>query len=165
MQQGQRLEQGQPGLPVQLTAAPEGLPEVPQGPEGSPWFAADQARPDGYQGSYNPQIVDGTEPIPVPVPLGPDDVPPPGPEEFVEYPEYVEEQLEPHEVEEFREVVYKLTWAYAVENDRFPEDPELAGMVAEHYGIQQLRNPALLQQVVPGVRQQIQQDMQDYRTP
>ncbi|WP_406133611.1 DUF2637 domain-containing protein [Streptomyces zaomyceticus] len=165
MQQGQRLEQGQPGLPVQLTAAPEGLPEVPQGPEGSPWFAADQARPDGYQGSYNPQIVDGLEPIPVPVPLGPDDVPPPGPEEFVEYPEYVEEQLEPHEVEEFREVVYKLTWAYAVENDRFPEDPELAGMVAEHYSIQQLRNPALLQQVVPGVRQQIQQDMQDYRTP
>ncbi|MEV4942034.1 DUF2637 domain-containing protein [Streptomyces zaomyceticus] len=164
-QQGQQLEQGQPGPPVQLAAAPEGLPEVPQGPEGSPWFAADQARPDGYQGSYNPQIVDGLEPIPVPVPLGPDDVPPPGPEEFVEYPEYVEEQLEPHEVEEFREVVYKLTWAYAVENDRFPADPELADMVAEHYGVQQLRNPALLQQVVPGVQQQIQQDMQDYRTP
>ncbi|MFH9727029.1 DUF2637 domain-containing protein [Streptomyces sp. NPDC017254] len=163
LQQGRPLEQGRP---VQLAAGPQALPDVPQGPEGSPWFAADQAaRPDVYQGSYNPQIVDGLEPIPVPVPLGPDDVPPPGPEEFVEYPEYVEEQPEPQEVEEFREVVYKLTWAYAVENDRFPEDGELAAMVAEHYGVQDLRNPALLQQVIPGVQQQIQQDMQDYRTP
>ncbi|MCX5226913.1 DUF2637 domain-containing protein [Streptomyces sp. NPDC006553] len=154
----------QPAQPVQLAPAPQPLPDGPEDAEGSPWFAG-QARPDGYQGSYNPQIVDGLEPIPVPVPLGPEDVPPSGPEEFVEYPEYVEEQPEPQEVEEFREVVYKQTWAYAVENDRFPETQELERLVADHYGVEQLRNPELLHRMIPEVQQQIQQDMQEYRTP
>ncbi|MFB6527445.1 MULTISPECIES: DUF2637 domain-containing protein [unclassified Streptomyces] len=160
----QPLQSAQQPQPVQLAAAPQPLPDAPEDAEGSPWFAG-QARPDGYQGSYNPQIVDGLEPIPVPVPLGPEDVPPPGPEEFVEYPEYVEEQPEPQEVEEFREVVYKQTWAYAVENDRFPETQELERLVADHYGVEQLRNPELLHQVIPEVQQRIQQDMEEYRTP
>ncbi|MFE5945251.1 DUF2637 domain-containing protein [Streptomyces sp. NPDC056480] len=163
-QQPQPLQPAQPTQPVQLAASPQSLPDAPEDAEGSPWFAG-QARPDGYQGSYNPQIVDGLEPIPVPVPLGPEDVPPPGPEEFVEYPEYVEEQPEPQEVEEFREVVYKQTWAYAVENDRFPETQELERLVADHYGVEQLRNPELLHRMIPEVQQQIQQDMQEYRTP
>ncbi|MFF3842163.1 DUF2637 domain-containing protein [Streptomyces sp. NPDC001930] len=163
-QQPQPLQPAQQPQPVQLAPAPQPLPDAPEGADGSPWFAG-QARPDGYQGSYNPQIVDGLEPIPVPVPLGPEDVPPPGPEEFVEYPEYVEEQPEPQEVEEFREVVYKQTWAYAVENDRFPETQELERLVADHYGVEQLRNPELLHRMIPEVQQRIQQDMQDYRTP
>lgn len=163
-QQPQPLQAAQQSQPVQLAPAPQPLPDAAEDAEGSPWFAG-QARPDGYQGSYNPQIVDGLEPIPVPVPLGPEDVPAPGPEEFVEYPEYVEEQPEPQEVEEFREVVYKQTWAYAVENDRFPETQELERLVADHYGVEQLRNPELLHRMIPEVQQQIQQDMQEYRTP
>ncbi|TXS31577.1 DUF2637 domain-containing protein [Streptomyces sp. adm13(2018)] len=170
-QQPQPLQAAQqPPQPVQLAPGPRPHPdaaEAPEAPEGSPWFAG-QARPDGYQGSYNPQIVDGLEPIPVPVPLGPEDVPPPGPEEFVEYPEYVEEQAEQpdaQEVEEFREVVYKQTWAYAVENDAFPENGELERLVADHYGLEQLRNPELLHRMIPEVQQQIQRDMQEYRTP
>ncbi|MCB8907778.1 MULTISPECIES: DUF2637 domain-containing protein [unclassified Streptomyces] len=163
-QQPQPLQPAQQPQPVQLAPAPQPVPDAPEGPEESPWFAG-QARPDGYQGSYNPQIVDGLEPIPVPVPLGPEDVPPPGPEEFVEYPEYVEEQPAPQEVEEFREVVYKQTWAYAVENDRFPETQELERLVADHYGVEQLRNPELLHRMIPEVQQRIQQDMQEYRTP
>ncbi|MFD3997956.1 DUF2637 domain-containing protein [Streptomyces sp. NPDC058548] len=160
----QPLQSAQQPQPVQLAPAPQPLPDAAEDPEGSPWFAG-QARPDGYQGSYNPQIVDGLEPIPVPVPLGPEDVPPPGPEEFVEYPEYVEEQPEPQEVEEFREVVYKQTWAYAVENDAFPETQELERLVADAYGVEQLRNPELLHRMIPEIQQQIQRDMQEYRTP
>nr|WP_306325326.1 DUF2637 domain-containing protein [Streptomyces venezuelae] len=170
--QGQASGQGQPGQGQapgqgQGQAPGQGQGEAPVGPVNheSPWFDTQQISSETYEGTYNPQIVEGLEPTPVPVPQGPEDVPPPGPEEFVEYPEYVEEQPEPLEVEEFREVVYKLTWAYAVEHDRFPEDPELAAMVADHYGVQQLRNPALLQQVIPGIQQQIQRDMQEYRTP
>ncbi|MGW8764625.1 DUF2637 domain-containing protein [Streptomyces sp. NPDC055815] len=167
--QAQQLPQP---LPAAQAAVPQQLPHPGLPPAGgqaapvnhdSPWFDTQQVSSASYEGTYNPQIVEGLEPTPVPVPQGPEDVPPPGPEEFVEYPEYVEEP-EP-QVEEFREVVYKLTWAYAVEHDRFPEDPELASMVAEHYGVPELRNPALLQQVIPGVQQQIQQDMQEYRTP
>ncbi|MDX2563996.1 DUF2637 domain-containing protein [Streptomyces sp. TX20-6-3] len=160
----QPLQSAQQPQPVQLAPAPQPLPDAAEDAEGSPWFAG-QARPDGYQGSYNPQIVDGLEPIPVPVPLGPEDVPPSGPEEFVEYPEYVEEQPEPQEVEEFREVVYKQTWAYAVENDRFPETQELERLVADAYGVEQLRNPELLHRMIPGIQQQIQRDMEEYRTP
>ncbi|MFF0278323.1 MULTISPECIES: DUF2637 domain-containing protein [unclassified Streptomyces] len=160
----QPLQVAQQPQGVQPAPGPQPRPEGPEEAEGSPWFAG-QARPDGYQGSYNPQIVDGLEPIPVPVPLGPEDVPPSGPEEFVEYPEYVEEQPEPQEVEEFREVVYKQTWAYAVENDAFPETGELERMVADHYGLDQLRNPELLHRMIPEVQQQIQRDMQEYRTP
>nr|WP_055599630.1 DUF2637 domain-containing protein [Streptomyces aureus] len=163
-QQPQPLQPAQQPQPVQLAPAPQPLPDAPEDAEGSPWFAG-QARPDGYQGSYNPQIVDGLEPIPVPVPLGPEDVPPPGPEEFVEYPEYVEEQPEPQEIEEFREVVYKQTWAYAVENDAFPETQELERLVADAYGVEQLRNPELLHRMIPEVQQQIQQAMREYRTP
>ncbi|MFF1512046.1 DUF2637 domain-containing protein [Streptomyces sp. NPDC058326] len=161
----QQSPQQSPQVPQQAPHA--GLAQVeaeaPGGPVNheSPWFDAQQITPKTYEGTYNPQIVDGLEPTPVPVPQGPEDVPPPGPEQFVEYPEYVEPDQQVHE---FREVVYKLTWAYAVEHDRFPEDAELAAMVAEHQGTQQIGNPALLQQLIPEVQQQIQQDMQDYRT-
>ncbi|MFJ8662460.1 DUF2637 domain-containing protein [Streptomyces sp. NPDC093795] len=155
----------------QQQPSPTGLPqaeaEPPVGPVNheSPWFDTQQLASETYEGTYNPRIVEGLEPTPVPVPQGPEDVPPPGPDEFVPYPEYVEEQLEPQEVEEFREVVYKQTWAYAVENDRFPETQELERLVADHYGVEQLRNPELLHRVIPEVQQRIQQDMQEYRTP
>ncbi|MFD3727790.1 DUF2637 domain-containing protein [Streptomyces sp. NPDC058671] len=143
------------------------LPEAEAPNHDSPWFQAPQLPSEAHETAFDPQYVDGLAPTPVPVPLGPEDVPVPdprheqGPEAFEPYPEYVEEPEA--QVDEFREVVYKLTWAYALEHDRFPEDPELAAMVADHYGGGQPRNPALLQQVVPGVQEQIRRDMQDYR--
>ncbi|MER5309785.1 DUF2637 domain-containing protein [Streptomyces sp. NPDC002773] len=156
--------QPQPQQKPSPTGVPQAEAEPPVGPVNheSPWFDTQQLASETYEGTYNPRIVEGLEPTPVPVPQGPEDVPPPGPEEFVEYPEYVEPDPQ---AEEFREVVHKLTWAFAVEQDRFPEDQELARQVAEYYGVQQLRNPELLQRLIPEVQEQIRQEMSEYNTP
>ncbi|WP_405854612.1 DUF2637 domain-containing protein [Streptomyces sp. NBC_00090] len=163
--------QGQPGTPgAQGQPSQPGQPGEAEAPNhDSPWFQAPQLPSEAHETAYDPQYVDGLAPTPVAVPLGPEDAPIPDPrheqgaEAFEPYPEYVEEPERPEPaVDEFREVVFKLTWAYAVENERFPEDPELEAMVAAHYGVQELRNPALLQQVIPGIQQQIQQEMSEY---
>ncbi|MER5713050.1 DUF2637 domain-containing protein [Streptomyces sp. NPDC002122] len=141
-----------------------GLPEGEQNHE-SPWFDAQQVSPESYEGTYNPQIVEGLEPTPVPVPMGPEDVPAPGPEQFVEYPEYVERQ-EP-QAEEFEDVVYKVLGAYVLEHERLPEEPELAQLVAEQYGLQEF--PAtdidLLRQAIPRAQARVQEARADVDTP
>ncbi|WP_190160748.1 DUF2637 domain-containing protein [Streptomyces litmocidini] len=141
--------------------------QVPGGPVNheSPWFDAPQVSPEAYEGTYNPQIVEGLEPMPVPVPQGPEDVPPPGPEEFVPYPEYVE-QPEP-QADEFEDVVYKVMGSYVLEHERFPAEDELARLVAEQYGLAEF--PAsdidLLRQAVPGAQERVQQARADVDAP
>ncbi|MFI8767733.1 DUF2637 domain-containing protein [Streptomyces sp. NPDC053792] len=165
-------------LQAQVPAQAQGPAQAPgpnqaQGPVGpmgpvnheSHWFDASQVSPESYEGSYNPQIVEGLEPIPVPVPQGPEDVPPAGPEEFVEYPEYVE-QPEPR-ANEFEDVVYKVMGSYVLEHERFPAEAELAQLVAEQYGLPEF--PAsdidLLRQAVPGAQERVQQARADVDTP
>ncbi|MEU4101895.1 hypothetical protein AB0F16_15085 [Streptomyces tanashiensis] len=146
------------------------VPQQAQAPAGpvnheSHWFDASQVSPESYEGSYNPQIVEGLEPMPVPVPQGPEDVPPAGPEEFVEYPEYVE-QPEPR-ADEFEDVVYKVMSSYVIEHERFPAEAELARLVAEQYGLPEF--PAsdidLLRQAVPAAQERVQQARADVDTP
>ncbi|MEV8590244.1 DUF2637 domain-containing protein [Streptomyces sp. NPDC051180] len=170
--QGQIPAQPQPQFPAQ------GQPQAPGQPQGpadgqqypgapvnqeSQWFAA-QTSPETYEGTYNPQIVEGLEPMPVPVPQGPEDVPPPGPEEFVEYPEYVEEAQPP--VNEFEEDVFKLMWSYVQDNDRFPADAELAQLVAAHYGMQEFpaADTDLLYRIIPATQQRVSDAMAELDT-
>ncbi|WP_225800345.1 DUF2637 domain-containing protein [Streptomyces sp. NK15101] len=182
--QAQAVALAQPQQPVALGAAvpaqaqgPEdqvpgpaqvpGQAQVPGGPVNheSPWFDAPQVSPEAYEGTYNPQIVEGLEPMPVPVPQGPEDVPPPGPEEFVPYPEYVEEPQPP--VNDFEEDVFKIMWTYVQDHDQFPADAELAQLVAAHYGLQEF--PAsdmdLLYQLIPGVQKRVAEGMAEHDTP
>ncbi|MCZ0980024.1 DUF2637 domain-containing protein [Streptomyces diastatochromogenes] len=177
--QGQTPGQGQiPGqdqIPAQAQAQAQ-LPDQAQVPVPVPaqagpvnheshWFDASQVSPESYGGNYNPQIVEGLEPMPVPVPQGPEDVPPSGPEEFVEYPEYVE-QPEP-QANEFEDVVYKVMGSYVLEHERFPAEAELARLVAEQYGLPEF--PAsdidLLRQAVPAAQERVQQARADVDTP
>ncbi|MGW8359639.1 DUF2637 domain-containing protein [Streptomyces wedmorensis] len=133
----------------------------------SPWFDTQQVTPEMYGGTYNPQIVEGLEPMPVPVPQGPEDVPPPGPEQFVEYPEYVEEQPQEPRDDEFEDVVYKVLETYVIEYGQAPSEAELAQLVAEQYGMQEF--PAsdidLLRQAVPKAEQRVQQARADVDIP
>ncbi|MFE7597557.1 DUF2637 domain-containing protein [Streptomyces sp. NPDC057494] len=131
----------------------------------SHWFDASQVSPESYEGSYNPQIVEGLEPMPVPVPQGPEDVPPAGPEEFVEYPEYVE-QPEPR-ADDFEDVVYKVMGSYVLEHERFPAEAELARLVAEQYGLPEFPESEieLLRQTVPAAQERVQQARADVDTP
>ncbi|MGW4699503.1 DUF2637 domain-containing protein [Streptomyces sp. NPDC004285] len=153
---------GAPGVPGGPVA-----PAAPAGPVNheSHWFDASQVSPESYEGSYNPQIVEGLEPMPVPVPQGPEDVPPAGPEEFVEYPEYVE-RPEPR-ADEFEDVVYKVMGSYVMEHERFPAEAELARLVAEQYGLPEFPESEieLLRQTVPAAQERVQQARADVDTP
>ncbi|WP_435058272.1 DUF2637 domain-containing protein [Streptomyces sp. bgisy060] len=144
--------------------APAGMPAAGPVTHESQWFAAQTVSPESYEGTYNPQIVEGLEPMPVPVPQGPEDVPPSGPEEFVPYPEYVEEPQAP--VNEFEEDVFKITWSYVQDNDQFPSDAELAQLVAAHYGLQEFpaADTDLLYGLVPGIQKRVQEAMAEHDT-
>ncbi|WP_435865924.1 DUF2637 domain-containing protein [Streptomyces wedmorensis] len=178
-QQPQLLQQPeglQPVAAVPQAAVPQQLPHPGFAPaeaqpvpvnHDSPWFDTQQVTPETYGGTYNPQIVEGLEPMPVPVPQGPEDVPPPGPEQFVEYPEYVEEQSQEPRDDEFEDVVYKVLETYVIEYGQAPSEAELAQLVAEQYGMQEF--PAsdidLLRQAVPKAEQRVQQARADVDIP
>ncbi|MFI2737189.1 DUF2637 domain-containing protein [Streptomyces sp. NPDC018711] len=153
--------------PAQAQAPAQVPVPAPAGPVNheSHWFDASQVSPESYEGNYNPQIVEGLEPMPVPVPQGPEDVPPSGPEEFVEYPEYVE-QPEPR-ADDFEEVVYKVMDSYVHEHGKFPAETELARLVADQYGLPEF--PAseigLLRQAESGAQERVQQARADVDTP
>ncbi|WP_184932543.1 DUF2637 domain-containing protein [Streptomyces nymphaeiformis] len=163
--------QGQ--VPAQVQAQVPGQVQVPGqeqasvGPVNheSPWFDATQVSPESYEGTYNPQIVEGLEPMPVPVPQGPEDVPPAGPEEFVEYPEYVEQPEQ--RVDDFEDVVYKVMGSYVLEHEQFPAEAELARLVAEQYGLPEFppNDIDLLRQAVPSAQERVQQARADVDTP
>ncbi|MGW5777004.1 DUF2637 domain-containing protein [Streptomyces sp. NPDC003863] len=161
--QGQMPEQVPGQVQVQVPGQ-EQAPVVPVNHE-SPWFDATQVSPESYEGTYNPQIVEGLEPMPVPVPQGPEDVPPAGPEEFVEYPEYVEQPEQ--RVDDFEDVVYKVMGSYVLEHEQFPAEAELARLVAEQYGLPEFppNDIDLLRQAVPGAQERVQQARADVDTP
>ncbi|MEU1230730.1 DUF2637 domain-containing protein [Streptomyces sp. NPDC005828] len=165
--QGQVPGQAQVQSPGQGPGQVPGQGQDPVGPVNheSPWFDATQVSPESYEGTYNPQIVEGLEPMPVPVPQGPEDVPPAGPEEFVEYPEYVEQPEQ--RVDDFEDVVYKVMSSYVLEHEQFPAEAELARLVAEQYGLPDFppNDIDLLRQAVPGVQERVQQARADVDTP
>ncbi|MFB6838206.1 DUF2637 domain-containing protein [Streptomyces sp. NPDC056361] len=155
----------QPGLPHPGLPPAEGQP-VPVNHD-SPWFDTQQVTSETYEGTYNPQIVEGLEPMPVPVPQGPEDVPPPGPEEFVEYPEYVEEQPQEPRDDEFEDVVYKVLETFVIEYGQAPSEAELAQLVAEQYGLQEFppSDIDLLRRAVPRAEERVQQARADVDIP
>ncbi|MFE7586037.1 DUF2637 domain-containing protein [Streptomyces gardneri] len=159
---GQPGPAGQPGQPGQAGELVEPNHE-------SQWFAAQQVSPESYEGTYNPQIVEGLEPTPVPVPQGPEDVPAPGPEQFVEYPEYVEEQGQPRspQDEEFEEIVFKVLDAYVFEHGQAPVEAEWAQLVAEQYGLQEYPESelGLLRQSILKAEERMRQARADVDTP
>ncbi|MEV8625713.1 DUF2637 domain-containing protein [Streptomyces sp. NPDC051079] len=153
------------GVPGQLGTVP---PQV-RGPvagadaasQESQWFAA-QVSPETYQGSYNPQIVEGLEPTPVPIPQGPEDVPPPGPEEFEEYSEFVDEEPSG---DEFAESAYKAMWDYLEENQEFPTSEQLDIRLSDMYGITHPRSASILRELTPQLRHRIEQEWAETHTP
>ncbi|MEU6932303.1 DUF2637 domain-containing protein [Streptomyces sp. NPDC046374] len=127
----------------------------------SQWFAA-QVSPETYQGSYNPQIVEGLEPTPVPIPQGPEDVPPSGPEEFEEYSEFVDEEPSG---DAFAESAYKAMWDYLEENQEFPTSEQLDIRLSDMYGITHPRSASILRELTPQLRHRIEQEWAETHTP
>ncbi|MFF2780863.1 DUF2637 domain-containing protein [Streptomyces sp. NPDC058052] len=183
---GQRPQQGPAPTPQQGQAQQAQEPQEPAHPNHeSPWFDTPQVTPEGYGGSYTAQAAEqageqvleqGAENAPEGVP---GDVPPPEPEPSdpglqepgSARPELygVLQQPDPlqppdPQMEEFREIAYKVTYGFVQENERFPTPFELDQMVAEAYGFQQLPAPQsdLLQLVTPEVQERVREEMQEF---
>lgn len=171
-----QLEQAQPHpQPVQVPGQPVQVPGQAQGQAGapveapvpvnheSPWFDAPQVSPEAYEGTYNPQIVEGLEPTPVPVPLGPEDVPAAtGPEEFEEYSEFVDEEPS---ADDFAESAYKAMWDFLEENQEFPTSEQLDIRLSDMYGITHPRSASILRELTPQLRHRIEQEWAETHTP
>lgn len=169
-------------VPVPVPAA-QPTPQLPQGSaqqqvphedqqesnHDSPWFQAQQLPPEAYEGAYAPQIVEGLEPTPVAVPYGPEELPIPGPrqeqggpEQFQEYPEYVEP--EPHP-DEFAEAAYKAMWSYVEEKQDFPNAEQLDIWLSDTYGVQHSRSASILRDLTPQLRHRLEQEMAENHIP
>ncbi|MEU8761107.1 DUF2637 domain-containing protein [Streptomyces sp. NPDC048659] len=163
-----------PAQQAQQAQGPQGAQgtQQPQGPQESQWFAAGPVSAEAYQGSYNPQIVEGLEPTAVPIPQGPEDVPPPGPEEFEEYSEFVDEEPsgeaesdEFAEADEFTEAAYKAMWDFLEENQEFPTSEQLDIRLSDMYGVTHPRSASLLRELTPRLRHRIEQEWAETHTP
>ncbi|MFD4375484.1 DUF2637 domain-containing protein [Streptomyces sp. NPDC058486] len=171
---------------------PQRTQEPPHPNHESPWFDAPQVTPEGYEGAYTAQAAEQTseqvldqaqeqiaENAPADIPDIPDisNIPEdiPGntltPEPETARPELfgVLQQPDPlqppdPQMEEFREIAYKVTYGFVQEYERFPTPFELDQMVAEAYGFQQLPAPQsdLLQLVTPEVQKRVQEEMQEF---
>ncbi|MFD0372691.1 DUF2637 domain-containing protein [Streptomyces sp. NPDC059071] len=147
-------------VPGQVQPMPQSAAEGTDG--GNPWFVAQQVSPEAYQGTYDPQIVEGLEPIPVPIPQGPDDVPPPGPEQFEEYQEFVDEQPS---VDEFAEAAYKAMWNYVEEKQEFPNSEQLDIWLSDTYKVTHPRSASILRELTPQLRRRIEEEWAETHTP
>ncbi|MEV5974213.1 DUF2637 domain-containing protein [Streptomyces sp. NPDC051921] len=157
----QQVHPGQAGGPGPLPGPPgQAQAEVSQ--DGNPWFVTQQVSPEGYHGTYEPQIVEGLEPIPVPIPQGPEDVPPPGPEQFEEYQEFVDEEPS---LDGFADSAYKAMWDYYEERRDLPTSEQLDIWLSDKYGITHPRSASILRELTPRLRQQVEQELAESQTP
>ncbi|MEU6984551.1 DUF2637 domain-containing protein [Streptomyces sp. NPDC046324] len=166
----QLAPQPQPQLPQGQGQGPDQVavgPDVPANHD-SPWFHAQTLPPEAYEKAFDPQYVEGLEPTPVAVPQGPEDVMVPGPrqeqgpEQFQEYPEYVDPEPP---VDEFSEAAYKAMWDYVEERQDFPNAEQLDIWLSDMYGVQHPRSASILRELTPQLRHRIEQEMAENHIP
>ncbi|MGW3516675.1 DUF2637 domain-containing protein [Streptomyces hydrogenans] len=149
--------------PAQAPQDQAPVPQQAQPNHESPWFDAPHLAPDGYGGTYTAQAEENAaEAIPGDAhPVEPERS---GPELFGVLQQPDPSQEPDPQMEEFREIAYKMTYGFVQEYGRFPTPFELDQLVAEAYGLQQLPEPQsdLLQLVTPEVQERVREEMQEY---
>ncbi|NML54945.1 DUF2637 domain-containing protein [Streptomyces sp. R302] len=170
--QAQVQAQEQEPAPAPQAQAP-GPQQQAQPNHESPWFDAQQVTPDGYGGMYtaqpeeNPSEESAAEEnaaAAIPGDARPVEPEQSGPELFGELQRPDPRQEPDPQMEEFREIAYKVTYGFVQEYRRFPTPFELDQLVAEAYGLQKLPEPQsdLLQLVTPEVQERVREEMQEY---
>ncbi|WP_369377241.1 DUF2637 domain-containing protein [Streptomyces sp. cg36] len=164
--QPQPQHQPQPQQP-QAQPHPEPLPEEAV-PGESPWFAAQQLSQEAYEGTYDPQYVEGLEPTPVMVPAGPGRTRPPGsaPEQQIpaqqgpapQAPAYVEEAAP--EDGAFADLAYKVFVDYVNELSGYPTVEALEIHLADGQGVTHPRGAALLRRLMPEFKQRYHAELE-----
>ncbi|MFB7936457.1 DUF2637 domain-containing protein [Streptomyces sp. NPDC056049] len=143
--QEQALDQAQAHVPGQVQAQAPGQAQVPA--QAQEQLPADAPEDVPGAGGQQPEPETATRPELYGVLQQPDPLQPPDPQ-----------------MEEFREIAYKVTYGFVQEYERFPTPFELDQMVAEAYGFQQLPEPQsdLLQLVTPEVQERVREEMQEF---
>ncbi|MET9886325.1 DUF2637 domain-containing protein [Streptomyces sp. NPDC006430] len=131
----------------------------------SAWFAAPLAPQAAYEGGYNPQYVEGLEPIPVMPPAGPEEqegqqeLPIPGAREAdgidaIDAVDTVDEV-------KFAEAAYEVFRAYIDEFSQFPNPEQLDIHLSDRLGIVHPRSATTLKRLMPELKQRYQRDLEN----
>ncbi|QNE76715.1 DUF2637 domain-containing protein [Streptomyces finlayi] len=163
------------GAPHPQQSPQEQLPQE-QGQHGheSPWFAAPPVPEGAYEGSYNPQYVEGLEPTPVMIPSGPGGrtrplgdvgtigaVPHPRNAEAQQPQDQAQAQAQqPQEPEEdpaewaqededFAALAYEAFSAFVQQNNEYPSVEALDIYVGDSHNVSHPRSAALIRRLMP----------------
>ncbi|WP_406343170.1 DUF2637 domain-containing protein [Streptomyces sp. NBC_00648] len=158
---------------AQEQQAPQSQPGPQPGPQEavpdeSPWFAAQQLSQEAYEGTYDPQYVEGLEPTPVMVPAGPGRTRPLGnaPEQQMQQtqhapnaaPVYAEEPA-PEDLA-FADMAYKVFVDYVNELNDYPTVEALEIHLADGHGATHPRGAALLRRLMPEFKQRYHAELE-----
>ncbi|MFK8910298.1 DUF2637 domain-containing protein [Streptomyces sp. YS-3] len=161
-QQGYAQEQQAPQQQAQAQQ-PQPAPTPAPAPEEvvpveSPWFAAQQLSQEAYEGTYDPQYVEGLEPTPVMVPAGPGRTRPLGNAPEQQAPVYAEEAT-PEDVA-FADMAYKVFVEYVNELSDYPTVEALEIHLADGQGVTHPRGAALLRRLMPEFKQRYHAELE-----
>ncbi|OAR26286.1 hypothetical protein A8W25_12720 [Streptomyces sp. ERV7] len=144
-------------VPQQAQEQAQELPAPQDGvPVESPWFAAQQLSQEAYEGTYDPQYVEGLEPTPVMVPAGPGRTRPLG--NAPEQQAYAEEPA-PEDLA-FADMAYKVFVEYVNELSDYPTVEALEIHLADGQGVTHPRAAALLRRLMPEFKQRYHAELE-----
>ncbi|MEU9303929.1 DUF2637 domain-containing protein [Streptomyces sp. NPDC048269] len=162
---------GQPQVPAPAAAthAPPPFavePTAMPAAHDSAWFAAPLAPQAAYEGGYNPQYVEGLEPIPVMPPSGPEEQQGPQQEQWpmpAPRHEEVPEELPAQAIDEvkFAEAAYEVFRAYIEENGKVPSPEQVDIYLSDRHGIVHPRSFTTITRLMPDLKQRYQRDLEN----
>ncbi|MFJ7204724.1 DUF2637 domain-containing protein [Streptomyces sp. NPDC098789] len=145
----------------------------------SAWFAAPLAPQAAYEGGYNPQYVEGLEPIPVLPPTGPDaqaqdpadpqqppqPQPTPQPQGTAAAPAAAPapspQDESPIDEVKFAEAAYEVFRTYVDEHGNWPSPEQLDIHLSDGHGIVHPRSATTLKRLMPELKQRYQTDLEN----
>ncbi|MFD5935674.1 hypothetical protein ACFWG9_32550, partial [Streptomyces sp. NPDC060333] len=161
--------------PAPFAVEPTAMPAA----HNSAWFAAPLAPQAAYEGGYNPQYVEGLEPIPVMPPTGPEEqrrpeqqeLPIPAPRSREAAASQAEADTEAEaeadtddaHVDEakFAEAAYEVFRAYLDEFSQFPTPEQVDIHLSDRHGIVHPRSASMIRRLMPELKQRYQRDLEN----
>ncbi|MER5773415.1 DUF2637 domain-containing protein [Streptomyces sp. NPDC002039] len=159
--------------PAPFAVDPTAMPAA----HNSAWFAAPLAPQAAYEGGYNPQYVEGLEPIPVMPPTGPEEqrrpeqqelpIPAPRAQEAAasqaDTDIYADTDTDDAQVDEakFAEAAYEVFRAYLDEFSQFPTPEQVDIHLSDRHGIVHPRSASMIRRLMPELKQRYQRDLEN----
>ncbi|MER6521146.1 DUF2637 domain-containing protein [Streptomyces sp. NPDC001553] len=153
--------------PAPFAVEPTAMPAA----HNSAWFAAPLAPQAAYEGGYNPQYVEGLEPIPVMPPTGPEEqrrpeqqeLPIPAPRSREAAASQAEADTDDAHVDEakFAEAAYEVFRAYLDEFSQFPTPEQVDIHLSDRHGIVHPRSASMIRRLMPELKQRYQRDLEN----